>query len=160
MRYLFVLVLLVSATIVSAAPKTVKLSLTDGLKSGFSTEIDANAQRKIVIFHYANRPSVTLQGKIADVWLVRRHNPDMLGGIAVEKPIIVLAKDSKGEASAWAYRFMLGCVFVDKAAIRLLDWDAVKKWESAGGYAKVGMPKKDDYNPVRTYELPLQKSGT
>lgn len=165
MKYLFVLVLLMGAVGVSAAPKkAVKSSLYDDIAYGCSTKFEINRSIPAARFHFDDRAPLEIQGEPAQRWIEVAKSEKMMAGAFNKDPVITLAKTKDGQVKASVLRFSLGCLFVSndpKQRVVKLDWSAVKKWEAAGGYKKLGLPKKDDWNArVKAGNPQTRQDGT
>ena len=126
-------------------------SLRDGIKAGVYDIMARNRQAGLARFFSKNDPDqyVELQGPAFEKWSELLDQTGLDLGHAFRKNWIITFEDKRqprgGQLVMKAYRFDLGVIFVRFNRAVALDWEAVERWEKAGGFPKLGMPSKDDF---------------
>lgn len=140
-RFLLLVGLLVGLLV---APVQAK-SLKDGLAAGVDDTFAINRKETIVRFG-PEGASTDITGPIAKKWLALfTASPVGVGRIGKKKSIYNFANAKNPRQGVQAIVFELGVIFSDGRKAVVLDWPAVAMWEKAGGFAKKGMPKQDDF---------------
>lgn len=144
MRWFFVVLLTIGVTRSAGAAG----SLKDDMKYGTAKTISQNRSMPAVIFDPDSPHRFMMVGDPAARWIKQLDDKALLGGAFIHSPVVHLKETASGEIIDSVVRFDLGCMFVkskSKNPVVILDWAAVLAWEKRGGYAKLGLPTKDNF---------------